>query len=150
MRTQHDRASRLDGNQDLVDRRRGRVGRRDDGSDDAERLGNFDHAPVVVARNHADGFHRTDEAVHLLRGKKVLLDLVGDDPVAGFLDRQPGEGLGLSRRRVGHRVDDGVDALLAEFRQLEPRLLGPPRHGARFGDGGEIPIGWRDELWHCL
>ena len=97
VRAEHDGASRFDGNQDLVDRRRRRVGGRDDGGDDAERLGDFDDALVIVPRDHADRFHRADEVVDLLRAEEVLLDLVGDEPVAGFLDGQPGECFGLAR-----------------------------------------------------
>ena len=61
---------------------------------------------VVVAGDHADGLHRPDESVDLLGGEEVLLNLVGDDAVAGFFDGQAGERLGLRRRGRGHGVDD--------------------------------------------
>jgi hypothetical protein len=65
--------------------------------DHAERLRDLDDAAILVARDDADGLHRPDEAVHLLRREEVLLDLVVDDAVAGFFDGKPGEQLG---RRV--------------------------------------------------
>ena len=99
-----------------------------------------------MARDDADRLHRPDEVVDLLRAEEVLLDLVGDDAVAGFFDGEPGERFGLRRRGGGHRVDDGVDALLAELGQLEPGLLGAPRQRAGLGDGGEIAIGWSAAL----
>ena len=95
----------------------------------------------LVPRDDADGLHRPDELVDLLRREEVLLDLVFDDAVAGFLDGEPRERFGVRRRGRGHRVDDGVDVLLAEFRELEPRLLGAARERARFGDRREIAIG---------
>ena len=70
VRAQHDRAAGLDRNQDLVDRRRRGVGRRDDGGDDAERFRDLDDADVVVPRDDADRFHRPDEVVDLLRTAK--------------------------------------------------------------------------------
>ena len=95
---------------------------------------------VFVARDDADGLHRPDELVDALGGEQVLLDLVGDDAVAGFLDGEPRERLGLRRGGRGHRVDDGVDLLLGELGELEPCLLRAPRERARFGDRGEIAI----------
>ena len=106
MRAEDDGAARLDRDQDLVDGGRGRVGRRHDGGDDAERLGDLDDAGVFVARDDADRLHRPDEAGRPSASEEVLLNLVGDDAVAGFLDGEPRERLGLrggggrpSRRR---------------------------------------------------
>ena len=143
VRAEDDRAARLERDQDLVDGGRRRVGRRNDGRDDAERLGDLDDPPIVVPRDDADGLHRPDELVDLLRAEQVLLNLVFDDAVAGFFDGEPREGFGLRRGRGGHRVDDGVDLLLAEFGELEPGLLGAARERARFGDRCEIAIGLR-------
>ena len=143
MRAEHDGAARLQRDQDFVDRRRGGVGRRHDRRDDAERLGDLDDAPVLVARDDADGLHRADEVVDLLRAEEVLLDLVVDDAVAGFFDGEPREGLGLRRRRGGHRIDDRIDLFLAELSELEPGLLGAARERAGFGNGHEIAVGLR-------
>ena len=112
MRTENDHAASLDGDEDLVNGRRRRIGRRDDGRDDAERLGDLDDARRLVPRDDADGLHRPDEAVDLLRAEEVLLYLVGDDAVAGLVDRQPRKGFGLRRGRRGHRIDDRVDLFL--------------------------------------
>ena len=45
-------------------------------------------------RDDADGLHRPDEFVDALGREQVLLDLVGDDAEAGFLDGEPREFLG--------------------------------------------------------
>ena len=95
-----------------------------------------------MPRDDADRLHRPDELVDLLRREEVLLDLVFDDAVAGFLDGQPRERLRLRGRGGRHRVDDRVDLLLAELGELEPRLLGAPRERARFGDRREIAVAW--------
>ena len=87
-----------------------------------------------MTRDDADGLHRLDELVNLLRTEEVFLDFVGHDAVARLLDGEASESFGLRRRRRRHRVDDGVDLLLAEFSQLEPRLFGAAGEGARFGD----------------
>ena len=92
-------------------------------------------------RDDADGFHRPDEVVDLLGGEEVLLDLVGDDAVAGFLVRQPRERLGLRRDGGRHGVDDRVDLVLGQLRQRRRGLLGAARERARFADRGEVAIG---------
>jgi hypothetical protein len=66
VRADHDGAARLERDQDLVDRRGGRVGRRNDGGDDAERLRDLDDLAIVVAGDDAHRFHRPDEVVDLL------------------------------------------------------------------------------------
>jgi len=78
--------------------------------------------------------------VDLLRAEEILLNLVFDDAVAGFFDGQAREGLGLRRRRRGHRVDNGVDLLLAELGELEPCLPGAARQRARFSDRGQVAV----------
>ena len=44
-----------------------------------------------MAGDDADGLHRPDEFVNLLRAEEILLNLVFDDAVTGFLDGEPGE-----------------------------------------------------------
>ena len=65
MRADDDRTPGLEGNQNLVDGRRGRIGGRDHRGDDAERLRDLDDFPRLVATDHADGPDRFDEAVDL-------------------------------------------------------------------------------------
>jgi hypothetical protein len=143
MRAEHDRASCFERDQNLVDRRRRGIGGRHDRGDDAERLRDFDDATVVVARNDADRLHWPDEVIHLLRAEEILLDLVFDDAVAGFIDGESRERFGLRRGGGSHRIDNCVDALLAELGQLEPRLLRAPGESACLSDGGQIAIGLR-------
>ena len=136
-----DRAARLDGDQNLVDGRGRRVGRRHDGGDDAERLGDLDDLPVFDAIDDADRAHRPDEAVHALGREQVLLDLVGDHAEAGLLDGEARQRLRLRRHRRGHGVDDGVDAFLGELGELGLRLPRTAGELAGLLDGGEIAIG---------
>jgi hypothetical protein len=115
MRADHDRASSLHRDEDFVDRGRCRVRGGNDGGDDAEGLGDFNDAAIVVACDDADGLHRSDEVVDLLGAEQVLLDLVLDDPVAGFFDGKPRECFGVRGGRSSHGLDDGVNPFLAEF-----------------------------------
>ena len=149
MRADHDRAARLERDQDLVDGGGRRVRGRDDRGDDAERLGDLDDLPVLDAPDDADRLHRPDEAVDLVGGEEVLLDLVGDDAVAGFLVRQPGEGLGLRRGGLRHRVDDGVDLFLGELGEEARGFLRAARERARFVNGGQVAIGLGRGLRHA-
>ena len=143
MRTEDDRAARLQRDEDLVDRRRRRVGRRDNRGDDAEGLGDLDHSAVVVPCDDPDGLHRADEVVDLLRAEQVLLNLVFDDAVGGFLDGEARERLRLRRGGGGHRIDDRVDARLIELGELEPRLLRSAGERTCLGNRREIAIGLR-------
>ncbi len=77
----------------------------------------------------------------LLGRKQILLDLVLDDAVAGFLNREKGERFSLGSGGRGHRVHDRVDALLAELGELLPRLFGAPGKRPRLGDGSQVAIG---------
>ena len=92
--------------------------------------------PSSMPADDADRLHRPDELVDLLGREQVLLDLVGDDAVAGLLDRQARERLRLRRGGCGHRVDDGVDLFLRELGELRLGLLA---RGAR----ACAPRGWR-------
>jgi len=69
--------------------------------------------------------------------KQVLLNLVGDDAITGFFNGKPRKRFRLQRGGCGHGVDDGVDALLAELGQLEPRLFRASSERPRLRDGSE-------------
>ena len=140
VRAQDDRAARLYRDQNLVNRCRRRICRRDDGTDDAEGFGDFDDLAVFEAADDADGLDRLDEAVDLFRREQVLLDLVGDDAVAGFFVREAGEGFGLRRDGGGHRVDQRVDLLLGELRQDGGGFPGPAGERPRLLNGCEVAI----------
>ncbi len=141
MRADDDRASCLQRDENLVDGRRRRVGRGHDRRHDPERLRDLDDLAIFQTVQDADGLHRANEAVDPIGGKLILLDLVGDDAVSGFFDRQLRERLALRRDGRRHRVDDGVDALLRQLRDFHLRLLGTARERARFGHRSEIAIG---------
>ena len=74
---------------------------------------------ILDAVDHADGLHRPDELVDLLRREQVLLDLVGDDAVAGLFDGQARERFGVRRDGGGHGIDDGVDLGLRKLGEDE-------------------------------
>jgi hypothetical protein len=141
VRADDDRAPGLQRDQDLVDGRGRGIGRRHDGRHDAEGLGDLDDLAILEAGDDADRFHRPDEVVDLLRREEVLFDLVGDDPVAGLLVRQPRERLGLRRDRRRHGVHDRVDLGLGQFRQRRRGLFGAACEGAGFADRSEVAIG---------
>src|SRR4029077_17773425 len=84
--------------------------------------------------------HRADEVVDLLSAEEILLDLVFDDAVPGFLDREARQGFGVRRRRDGHCVHDRVYTSLAELGEREPRHPGAARQRAGLGDGGQIAV----------
>ena len=149
MRADDDGAARLERNQDLVDGGRGRVRGRHDRRDDAERLGDLDDLPILDPPDDPDRLHRADEAVDLVGGEEVLLDLVGDDAVARFLVRQAGERLGLGRGGLGHGIDDGVDLFLGELGEETRGLLRAAREGARFVNRGQVAIGLGRGLRHA-
>ena len=102
----------------------------------------------VVPADHADGPERPDEAMHLAGREQVLADLVLHDAVAGLVDGQRSQRPGLRLGRVGHGVDDGVDALLREIGQRRLRGGGLPRQLPGFADGSQVTVGGRGGLTH--
>ena len=141
VRAHHDRAARLDGDQDLVDRRRRRIGGRDDGGDDAERLGDLDDLGRLDATQHADGLHRLDELIDRLGGEPVLADLVGGDAEAGLFVGELGERFALRRDGRRHGVDDGVDLGLRQLGELALRDLRARDEVARLAHRRQIGVG---------
>jgi hypothetical protein len=140
VRADDDGAAGLERDQNLVDGRRGRVGRGDDCRHHAERLGNLQHLAVVEAGDHAHRLHRADEGVDALRREEVLLNLVGDDAVAGLLDRQAGELLSPGGCGFGHAVDDRVDLRLGKLGELLLRLAGSSGERSRLGHRGQVAV----------
>src|SRR5262245_11125260 len=102
-----------------------------------------------MTRDDADRLHRPDEVVDLLRAEQILLNLVFDDAVASLFYGEPREHL-RGRRGCGrHRVDDRIDAFLAELGKLEPRLFRAARERSSLGDRCEVTIGlWRSGFSH--
>ena len=95
----------------------------------------------LVPGDDADGLHRPDELVDLLRGEQVLLDLVGDDAEAGLLDGQPGECLGLGVAAAAMASTIASIAFLSEFGELQPGLPWRGGQRARLGNRGQIAVG---------
>ncbi len=63
----------------------------------------------LVARNHAHGLHGPDELIHVVGRETILLNLVRDDAVAGLLDGEDGERLGVQAGSRRDGVNDRVD-----------------------------------------
>ena len=143
MRRQHDGAPRLDRDQDLVDRSRRGIRGGNDGRDHPERLGDFDDLAILNPVDHAHGLHGLDELEHPLRGKQVLLGLVGDHAKGGFFDRQPRQGFGVRRDGRGHGLDDAVDLILGEFGERGLCQLRAARERPGLGDRRQVLVG----LW---
>ncbi len=94
---------------------RGRVGDRDQGQHDADRLGDVLDAPLVVLLDHADRLLVLEVVVEELGGDEVLDDLVLEHPEVGLLHRQRGQLEGVLETGHDHGPDDPVDGLLIEF-----------------------------------
>ena len=94
------RVAALERVDDLVGRRRARVGRRRDGAHHADRPRDLDDALGLVDRDHADRLRALQVAQQAERLAVVLADLVVDVADAGRLDRE------LGQRAVACRLDD--------------------------------------------
>ena len=140
MRADDDGTACFQRDENLIDGRRRRVGRRNNRRNDPERLRDLDNFSILEAAQDADGLHRPYEAVNPIGRKLVFLDLVGNHPVSGFLDRQLREGFALRRDRGRHRIDDCVDALLRQLRDFHLGLLRSARKRACFGHRSKIAI----------
>ena len=118
MRTDHDAVARLEREQRLEDGSRSGVRRRDDGADDADRLGELHHAARRVLLDHAAGLRVLVGVVDVLGRKVVLDDLVLDDAHAGLGDGHLGEGDALAVRRKRRGLENRVHLLLRVRRVL--------------------------------
>ncbi len=122
VRAEHDGTARLERDQDLVDGGRGRVRGRDDGGDDAERLGDLDDLPLLVAADDADGRHRADERGRPAPRRRGSSGSCRRRRRSRFPRRRGGRTASAAGGGRGrHRVDDGVDALLGELGQRRAR-----------------------------
>ena len=115
-----DAVAGLEGQQRFKDGGGGGVRSRDDGADEAQRLGDFLHAVGFVLFDDAAGFGIAVGVVNILGGKVVLNDLIFHDAHAGLGDGGLGEGdaglVGGSRGSEEDRVHlllgvGGVDCL---------------------------------------
>ena len=108
------RVARLRGDDRLEQRRRRRVGDREEREHDADRLGDDLQSALGVLLDHPDRALVLEVVVEELGGDVVLDDLVLEHAEAGLLH---GELRELDRRPQagdGHRPDDAVDRLLVE------------------------------------
>ena len=122
VRADENRVAGLEAQQRLENRRGGRVRRRDDRRDKADRLGDLLDAERRVFLQHADRLRVAVGMVDILAGVVVLDDLILHHAHAGFLNRHFGQ---RDARLVGcHRrfEEDAVYLLLREFCKLALRL----------------------------
>ncbi len=118
VRRDQDGIARLQADQGLEDGRGRRVRRRDDSSDDAERLCDLRHSERRIALDDAAGLRVLVLVVDELGGVVVLDDLVLHDAVAGLIVGQLRQ---RNARLVGSEsgsLEDLVDLLLAERREF--------------------------------
>ncbi len=118
MRADDDAIARLERDEGLENRRRGRVRGRDDRADDANRLGDLAHAKALVFLDHAARLHVL-VAIEDVFGREVVLDdLVLDNAHARLLHGVLGERNALAVRRERRRTEDLVDLFLRVGREL--------------------------------
>ena len=112
MRRENNRITGFQGNQRLVDNRRGRVGGRHQRANNAERHAHVHHFFLLIVMNDADGLHIFDGVVNAQRGKTVLQDFILPVAEAGLFRGHFRQRFGMVRRFLGHVFHDGVDLLL--------------------------------------
>ncbi|MNW59965.1 hypothetical protein D3C74_379200 [compost metagenome] len=137
MEREDDGVARLERDEGLEDRGRGRVRHRGDARDHADRLGDLDDAREVVAADHADRLEVGHRVRHVLAREDVLGGLVLEDSAPGLLDRELREAAVLVEGRDGRLLHDAVDVLLGEGVVLLERLEAPVDEGVDLGDSGE-------------
>ena len=118
VRGDEDRVAGLQGDERLEDRGGGGVGRRDDGGDDAERLGDLLVAEGGVVGDDVARLHVLVLVVDVLGGIVVLDDLVLHDAVTGLLDGHLGQRDAGLVGGHGGLIEDLVHLLLGERREL--------------------------------
>ena len=118
VRGDNDGIPRLEANQRLEDGRRRGVGGGDDGSHNAEGLGDLLHAKGAVVLDDAAGLGVLVLVVDKLSGVMVLDDLVLHHAVAGLLIGHLGERNAGLVRGNGSGIENLVHLLLRELRKL--------------------------------
>src|SRR5262245_42479669 len=76
------------------------------------------------------------------------MNLVVDNAVAGFVDGYPREGISLVGGGGCHGIDDGIDALLTEFGELQPSLFGAAGERSRLRNRSKVAISLRCGFRH--
>ena len=150
VRADHDRAARLERDQDLVDRRRRRVRRRDDRRDDAERLGDLDDLAVLEPADDADGLHRPDEVGRPCRRRRGSSGPCRRRRRSRFLRaarRARASACGVTACAIASTM-----ASICSWESSARRpagLLRAARERPRFVNGGEVAIGLGRGLRHA-
>ena len=112
------RIAGLQGDQDLEDRGRRRVGDRHERQNGSHRLGHLDDAVAVLVGDHADGALVLDVVVDQLRGDEVLDHLVLPHAQTGLLGGHAGKLDASVEGAQVHRAHDGVGLRLVEAAEL--------------------------------
>ena len=122
-RTHDQRVPGLGADDRFEQRRRGRVGDRQQREYHADRLGDVLERALTVLVDHADRFLIFQVVVEELGGDVVLEHLVLEHAELGFLHRQLRQLDGVLEARHRHRPDDPIDGLLVEFAQRHRRRM---------------------------
>ena len=142
MRADDDPVARLQADQCLEDRRRGRIRRRNNTADQAHRFGDGDGARFVVLAQNAAGLLVLVLVVDVLRGEVVLDHLVFHHAHPRLFHGQ------LSQRNAriggGQRgaAEDGVNLLLREAGKFLLSGLDACNQGVQFFRGGDPVFGF--------
>ena len=140
MRAQHNRVLSLDGNQRLVNCRRGRIRGRNHRRDNADGRRHFDDALFAVLAQNPDGAHAANRARHVHRGERILHDFIGNVAESGFFHGRARQRLRIFRGRFRAGFHDGVDLFLGKCREFFLCGGGSGRQFAGFLDGDEVAI----------
>ena len=145
VRGEDDAVPGLETQQALKNGRRRRVRARYDAAQCSHWLGNLLDAGERIRVDDPHGLFVLVTVVYLLTRKVILDHFVLDEPDAGFLDGQLGEGDPVHVRRQRCLLEDDIDLRLRELGILELRR---PRLGECFGDAGleAATLGGGEEL----
>ncbi len=118
MRREHNGVASLEGNHRLIDNRRGRVGRRHNAHQQANRLGDRDNLALLVSINNADGLLVLNLLVEQGARDVVLVHLVAHLAKARLLNGHAGKHLSVLLGNLNHVAKNAVDLLLVKVSEL--------------------------------
>jgi hypothetical protein len=140
MGAHHDGVARLDGDEGLEDRGRGRVRGRDHCRHHAHGFRDLHDAPLLVLAQDPHRAQGADVFVDVDGGEEVLERLVLRVPEARLLVGQPAQALRLRAGGGRHRFHDAVHLLLRELLDDLLGLAGGGGEGTRLLDREEVLV----------
>ncbi len=141
MRTEDDRIAGLERDQSFVNRRGSGVRGGKDCGDNAYGLADFDDAVFRMLAQYADRSHAAHPLREQIGREHVFRELIGGVAVAGFLNGEFGEALGVIAGGGGAGFDDRIDLRLREAAIDGPGRIGLLDFGADLLNRYEVGIG---------